>query len=382
MNLRRLIAISRKEVFQVLRDSRSLLIVLLMPLMLMTMLGYGVNLDTKHIKVFALDQEGSQASQDLLKRFQSSDYFDLAATVTDYRALGAALDDGRCQLAIVIPYDFSARLHDGRPVNIQALVDGSDNNTAELAIGYAQGVLASYGAVVQAEYLRKSNAPSVNPALSVEARTWFNEDLESKNFIVPGVAAIVMAVVGVLLTSLTVAREWERGTMEQLISTPVTSLEIIIGKLLPYFALGMFDTAVCAAIAVFWFQVPFRGSLIALQRRIGNLPDRDSRAWILDLRRHEESTGREPDWFGDGLPAVVPAVGIHVSNRPDAGRRAAYHLPDRRALLHRNTQERISARHRPRLSRRAFDCARHLCVGNGVAGDAIIPQVAGMRKPP
>jgi ABC-2 type transport system permease protein len=264
VNLRRLLAISRKEVFQVVRDSRSLLIVLLMPLMLMTVLGYGVNLDTKQIKVFALDQEGSQASQDLLKRFQSSEYFDLAATVTDYRALAAALDDGRCQLAIVIPFDFSERLHDGRPVNIQALVDGSDNNTAELAIGYAQGVLASYGAVVQTEYLRKSHAPTANPVLSVEARTWFNEDLESKNFIVPGVAAIVMAVVGVLLTSLTVAREWERGTMEQLISTPVTSLEIIIGKLLPYFALGMFDTAACAAIAVFWFQVPFRGSLIAL----------------------------------------------------------------------------------------------------------------------
>jgi ABC-2 type transport system permease protein len=264
VNLRRLVAISRKEVFQVVRDSRSLLIVLLMPLMLMTTLGYGVNLDTKHIKVFALDQEGSQASQDLLKRFQSSEYFDLAATVTDYRALAAALDDGRCQLAIVIPFDFSERLHDGRPVNIQALVDGSDNNTAELAIGYAQAVLASYGAVVQTEYLRKSHAPTANPVLSVEARTWFNEDLESKNFIVPGVAAIVMAVVGVLLTSLTVAREWERGTMEQLISTPVTSLEIIVGKLVPYFALGMFDTAACAAIAVFWFQVPFRGSLIAL----------------------------------------------------------------------------------------------------------------------
>jgi ABC-2 type transport system permease protein len=264
VNLRRLLAISRKEVFQVVRDSRSLLIVLLMPLMLMTTLGYGVNLDTKHIKVFALDQEGSQASQDLLKRFQSSEYFDLAATVTDYRALAAALDDGRCQLAIVIPFDFSERLHDGRPVNIQALVDGSDNNTAELAIGYAQAVLASYGAVLQTEYLRKSHAPTANPVLSVEARTWFNEDLESKNFIVPGVAAIVMAVVGVLLTSLTVAREWERGTMEQLISTPVTSLEIIVGKLVPYFALGMFDTAACAAIAVFWFQVPFRGSLIAL----------------------------------------------------------------------------------------------------------------------
>jgi ABC-2 type transport system permease protein len=264
MSLRRLLAIARKEVFQVLRDSRSLLIVLLMPLMLMTVLGYGVNLDTKHIKVFAFDREGSQASQDLLKHFQASEYFDLVATVSDYRTLGAALDDGRCQLGIVIPHDFSARLHDRRPVYVQALVDGADANTAELAIGYAQGVIGAYGAGVQAEYLRKAHAPTTSPVLAVESRTWFNEDLESKNFIVPGVAAIVMAVVGVLLTSLTIAREWERGTMEQLISTPVTALEIILGKLLPYFALGMFDTAVCAAIAVWWFEVPFRGSLATL----------------------------------------------------------------------------------------------------------------------
>lgn len=264
MNMRRLLAVARKEVFQVLRDSRSLMIVLLMPLMLMTVLGYGVNLDTKHIKVFALDREGSQESQNLLKRFQSSQYFDLVATVNDYRALGAALDDGRCQLAIVIPHDFSARMNDGRPVKIQALVDGSDANTAQLAIGYAQGVLGGYSAEMQIEYFRRVGASAGSPAISVEARTWFNEDLESKNFIVPGVAAIVMAVVGTLLTSLTIAREWERGTMEQLISTPVTALEIIVGKLIPYFALGMFDTAVCAAIAVWWFDVPFRGTVLTL----------------------------------------------------------------------------------------------------------------------
>jgi len=264
MNFRRLLAVSRKEIFQVLRDSRSLLIVLLMPLMLMTVLGYGVNLDTKHIRMFAFDREGSQQSQDLLKRFQSSEYFNLIATVRDYDALATALDNGRCQLAIVIPHDFSARLRDGRGVKVQALVDGSDSNTAQLAIGYAQGVVGAYGARVQAEFFRKSHAPSVNPSLSVDARTWFNEELESKNFIVPGVAAIVMTVVGTLLTSLTIAREWERGTMEQLISTPVTAMEIIVGKLIPYFALGMFDTAVCATIAVWWFDVPFRGSILTL----------------------------------------------------------------------------------------------------------------------
>src|SRR5216683_7452679 len=264
MNFRRLIAVSRKEIFQVLRDSRSLLIVLLMPLMLMTVLGYGVNLDTKHIKVWAFDREGGPASQDLLRRFQASIYFDLVRSVSDYRTLTDALDDGRCQLAIIVPHDFSARLHDGRVVTIQALVDGSDSNTAQLAIGYAQGVLAGYGAGVQAAFFRSSHAPTVNPSISIETRTWFNEDLESKNFILPGVAAIVMTVVGTLLTSLTIAREWERGTMEQLISTPVTAMEIIVGKLIPYFALGMFDTAVCAIIAVWWFDVPFRGSIVTL----------------------------------------------------------------------------------------------------------------------
>ena len=264
MNLDRLLAIARKEVLQVVRDRRSLLIVVLMPLMLMTVFGYGVNLDTKHLKVFAYDREGSQASQDLLKRFQASPYFELVAAVTDYRALGAALDDGRCQLAIVIPHDFSQRLHDGRPITVQALVDGSDSNTAQLAIGYAQGVLLGYSTQVQAEYLSRSGAPIVNPSLSVETRAWFNEELESKNFIVPGVAAVVMSVVGMLLTSLTIAREWERGTMEQLISTPVSALEIIIGKLIPYFGLGMLDTAICAAIAVWWFDVPFRGSVATL----------------------------------------------------------------------------------------------------------------------
>src|SRR5258708_7275220 len=138
MNFRRLLAISRKEVFQVLRDSRSLLIVLLMPLMLMSVLGYGVNLDTKHIRVFALDEEGSQASQDLLKRFQSSEYFALAATVTDYRALASALDDGRCQLAIVIPHDFSARLHDGRPEKSCGITIASWHRPSSSAVASAR----------------------------------------------------------------------------------------------------------------------------------------------------------------------------------------------------------------------------------------------------
>jgi ABC-2 type transport system permease protein len=264
MSLTRLLAIARKEVVQILRDARSLIIVILMPAVLVLLFGYGVNLDLKGLPVYVLDQEGSQQSQDLLKHFQASEYFQIARVVNDYSALTRALDDGHAKMGIVIPWDFSQRLRDGRPVVIQALVDGSDDNTANVLIGYSQAVVQGYSAQVQIDWLR-GRGLAVQPAsMSVETRTWYNEDLESSAFIIPGVLALVMSVIGAFLTSLTIAREWERGTMEQLISTPVTAMEIMLGKLAPYFVLGMFDTVISALIAIYWFQVPFRGSWVTL----------------------------------------------------------------------------------------------------------------------
>jgi ABC-2 type transport system permease protein len=167
-------------------------------------------------------------------------------------------------MGIVVPWDFSQRLHDGGPVQVQALVDGTDDNTANVGIGYAQAVVQGYSADIQLAWLRH-RGQLVQPApVRVETRTWYNEDLESSAFIVPGVLALVMSVIGAFLTSLTIAREWERGTMEQLISTPVTPLEIMLGKLVPYFIIGMFDVIVCALIAIYWFHVPFRGSFLTL----------------------------------------------------------------------------------------------------------------------
>src|SRR5262249_37391615 len=150
------------------------------------------------------------------------------------------------------------------PATVQALIDASDNNTANLVIGYAQAVVARFSANVQLEYQQRTGPAMSVPSIQVQGRTWFNEELESRNFIVPGVAALVMAVIGTFLTSLTIAREWERGTMEQLISTPITPSEVIAGKLIPYFVIGMIDAASCAAIAAWWFEVPFRGSLAVL----------------------------------------------------------------------------------------------------------------------
>lgn len=264
MRWHRLAALARKEVIQIRRDPRSLIMVVVMPLMLMLLFGYGVTLDIKHIAVFAFDREGSQQSQDLLRRFQASEYFDLVETVDNYPALVAAIDAGRCQLGLVIPHDFSQRLRVGGPVAVQALVDATDDNTANLIFSYSETVIRDFSQEIQLDWGERQGRSQGQSVLRVEPRTWFNEDLESKAFIVPGVVAIVMAVIGTFLTSLTVAREWERGTMEQLISTPVTPLEVMLGKLVPYFAIGLFDTALCAVVAIGWFQVPFRGGLSAL----------------------------------------------------------------------------------------------------------------------
>jgi ABC-2 type transport system permease protein len=259
MSWHRLVAMARKEVLQIIRDPRSVAIVVAMPVIMMLAFGYGVSLDIKHIPVYVLDREGSRQSQDLLKRFQASEYFHVVQTVDNYPALVRAIDEGRCRFAIVVPWDFSRRLNAGGPVSVQALIDATDSNTANLAIAYSQAVVQAYSQKVQLDWLRRRGQSDVRAPISVDARTWFNENLESMDNIVPGVVAIVMAVIGTFLTALTISREWERGTMEQLISTPVTALEIMLGKLAPYFVIGLLDTCLCALLGIWWFGVPFRG---------------------------------------------------------------------------------------------------------------------------
>ena len=260
MSLTRLLAVARKEVLHILRDTRSLGIVVIMPVTLMMLFGYGVNLDLKRIPIYVYDQDGSQQSQDLVKRFQASEYFSVVRAVDDYNDISRALDSGEARMGFVIPWDFSRRLSQGTPVNVQALVDASDDNTANVLMGYTQAVVQGYSSDVQLNWLH-ARGQSIQPVpLSVQTRTWYNEDLESSAFIVPGVLALVMSVIGAFLTSLTIAREWERGSMEQLISTPLTAMEIMLGKLSPYFVLGMLDVAVCVVLAVGWFHVPFRGT--------------------------------------------------------------------------------------------------------------------------
>lgn len=264
MRARRVTAIAVKEVLQVWRDPRSLMMALLVPVMQMLLLGYGVNLDITHIPTCTYDEEGSPQSVDLLKHFQASRYFDLVASLEDERQIAAAIDQGRCKIAIVVPADFSRQIAMTRRASVQAIVDATDDNTATLATGYARAIVQGFSHDVQVNLALQLGEVGLPGPIAEQSRVWFNEDLESRNFIIPGVVALVLALVGAQLTSLTIAREWERGTMELLLSTPVTPMELMIGKLLPYFAIGLVDAAICLGFALYLFDVPFRGAFSTL----------------------------------------------------------------------------------------------------------------------
>ncbi len=264
MSLRRIKAVARKEIIQILRDPRSLMVVLLMPLMQMALLGYGVNMDIKHVPICVFDREGSQQSEALLKAFQASQYFSIVETERDYAGVKRAVDAGRCKMAIVVPHDFSQTLSYANAASVQAILDATDDNTANIALGYGQAVVGAYSANVQLQRTEAMGQPAPVVPAAAQYRVWYNEDLVSRNYIMPGVVALVMALVGAQLTSLTISREWERGTMEVLVSTPVTRMELMAGKILPYFFIGLLDAAFCLVIAVFWFEAPFRGAVSTL----------------------------------------------------------------------------------------------------------------------
>lgn len=265
MNPRRIFAIAYKEALQVWRDPRSLAIALLMPLMQMVLLGYGISLDIKHVPLCLYDQENSQTSREMLQDFTASGWFKTAAILHSNRGVRTAMDDATCIGALVIPVNFSRVLAQTGQAQVQAVFDGTDANTTNIATGYAQGVIAQTAATFGRRWdAQHGIRPATVGSINLESRVWFNETLDSRNFIIPGVVAIILALVGAQLTSLTIAREWERGTMEQLISTPVTSTELLIGKLSPYFLIGLLDAAFCLLTAAYWFHVPFRGSVFTL----------------------------------------------------------------------------------------------------------------------
>jgi ABC-2 type transport system permease protein len=226
----------------------------LLPALLVVMYGYAITWDVEDIQTAVLDMDSSSRSRELLDAFEASGYFTVVRRLTRYDQVEAVLDGGHALVAIIIPSDFSRDLDGGRSAKLQILVDGSDANTATIALGYAQGIVRSFSTDV---LLRGAEPPGM---IHAETRVWYNEELRSRNMIVPGLVAVIMMIIAAMLTSLTIAREWERGTMEQLVSTPVQRLEVVLGKLLPYMAIGIIDVVLVSVIGVLLFDVPFRGN--------------------------------------------------------------------------------------------------------------------------
>ena len=254
MNALRVKAVARKEFLHILRDPRSLGMAIAIPMLLLLLFGYALTLDVNNVPLVVWDQSGSQASREFIRRFTGSAYFSLRAQAGSYREIERAIDMREALAALIVPSDFAGRLESHRPAQVQMIVDGSDSNTATIAMGYADLVVQGYSQEVR----------RVRPRLELRPRVWFNASMESKNYIIPGLIAVIMMVIAALLTSLTVAREWERGTMEQLISTPIQGRELILGKLLPYFLIGMLDVLLAVVMGQFLFRVPLRGSVALL----------------------------------------------------------------------------------------------------------------------
>jgi len=264
VNGRRVLAVARKEILHIWRDPRSLGMAVAIPVLLLFLFGYALTLDVDNVPVAVWDQSGTPESRDLVSRFEGSRYFEVRVEADGYREIERAILGREVLGAVVIPWDFAARLSASPPAPVQFLLDGSDANTATIALGYAEGVARTYSREIAERRAGIAGFPTRPDPLEVRSRVWFNEELESKNYIVPGLIAVIMMVIAALLTSLTVAREWEQGTMEQLISTPVTGRELIAGKLLPYFALGMLDVLLAVVMGEFLFRVPLRGSVALL----------------------------------------------------------------------------------------------------------------------
>lgn len=264
MNLKRTHAIARKEFLHILRDSRSLIMALALPLLMILLFGYALTLDVDRIPTLVYDLDNSVESRELVSLFEGSRYFLITGVTDNYTDVEKKIDRDECILCIAIPRDYSRELHSGRAPQVQLILDGSDSNTASIALGYANSILQSFGQNIRTEAQDRRGGMRANPPMSSRLRVWYNSDLKSKNYIIPGLIALILMIIGAILTSLTLAREWEMGTMEQLLSTPLRPAEIALGKMSAYFILGVVDLVFTIVVGVFIFEVPQRGSYVFL----------------------------------------------------------------------------------------------------------------------
>jgi len=264
LKLSRTWAIAKKEFVHIYRDPRSLALVILMPALLMLLFGYAVTLDVKKVSMAVLDRDRSQESLNFIQRFSASPYFHLRFWVQDEKTMMRLIDQGEVKMGLILPWDFSKTIKAEKIIPVQALIDGADANTASIILSYAQAIARQYTQEKTVLKATRMGMQNLNFPVEARPRVWFNEDLESKNYFVPGLVAVIISIIGVLLTGQVIVREWEKGTMELLISTPVRKGELMVGKLFPYFFLGLLDLSLSVLMGKWLFEVPMRGSVTLL----------------------------------------------------------------------------------------------------------------------
>jgi ABC-2 type transport system permease protein len=262
--MQRLRVLVRKEFLELRQDPRLFGLVVVAPILQLTMLGYAATTDVRDVPVVVADGDRSTASRELAGRFEASHNFSIVDTVTTTAEVGPYLEQGRAWLALAIAPGYGADLRAHRPVTVQVIADGSDSNSTTVALGYATSLVGAYAQELVEAGLTTGAAPTGAPGIDAQIRVWFNPQLESRHFMIPGVLALVLLVVTANLAAMAIVREKELGTLEQLNVTPLRRWELIAGKLLPYGVIAMIDVVLVVAVAVFWFEVPLRGSFALL----------------------------------------------------------------------------------------------------------------------
>ena len=257
----RILTILRKEFRSVLRDPRMRLVIFGLPLIQTLIFGYAVTLDVRHVRLVVVDRDGTPASRALVTRFTGSAYFDAIAFTQDDNVARALIDAADASAILAINAGYEQNLRGGRTTPVQLIVDGSDSNTARYVVTYAAQIAATANnAFVLDQALRRAGRTVAIGSVDLQPRAWFNADLESRNYYVPGIIAMLVMLVSLMLTSMAIVREKEVGTIEQIMVTPIRPVEFILGKCAPFAVIGFFNTAMVSAVALLWFDIPFRGS--------------------------------------------------------------------------------------------------------------------------
>lgn len=265
MNTQRIRAVMKKEIIQIKRDPPSLVMAFVMPIFMLLIFGYAVTTDVDHIKTAVFDQSKSQQSRLLIEAFRNTDFFDTDIYVDDYREMTRLIDSGKARAGIIVPPDYAKKLNRNETARLQLIVDGSDPLVARTALSTAQVVAQVKSFDIKVKSLKKTGqGVNLIPSLDLRYRVWYNPNMESITFNIPGLIGLIMQNITMLLTAFAMVRERERGTLEQLIITPVKPAELIIGKLIPYVAIGFLDILIILGFGVYWFDVPVKGSIILL----------------------------------------------------------------------------------------------------------------------